>query len=71
MANTVNLTQVNFTELNDNINLIVENDSELKRLSISDLGGDISIDLNDSINSESNPINADTLNGYEFEYFAS
>ena len=38
MTETVNLTQVSFTErMNDNINFIIEEDSELKRFSVNDL----------------------------------
>lgn len=73
MADTVNLARVDFTDMNDKINFIVEKDFELKRFSIADIdvGGEISIDLSTGTSSNANPINADTLNGYDVNYFAS
>ena len=71
MAETINLTQVEFAELNQDINLIVEDDTELRRLSIADIGSEILIDLSSSVNSNANPVNADTLSGYSADYFAS
>ena len=37
MDQTVNLTKVDLTQINDNINLIVEENSELKRLNANDV----------------------------------
>ena len=71
MAETINITQLEFAELNQDINLIVEDDTELRRLSIADIGSEILIDLSSSVNSNANPVNADTLSGYSADYFAS
>lgn len=71
MANTVNLARVDFTDMNDKINFIVEEDYELKRFSITDIdvGGEISIDLEGENSGASNLINADTLSGYKANEF--
>lgn len=74
MANII-LPQVNIlSEINDSTKLMVEQDGQINRYPIADLdigGGDVTIDLASGINSVANPIDADTLNGYKFNYFAS
>lgn len=76
MANTVNLTTVErLLAHTENTNFIVEENGELNRFNITDLnidsGGDVTIDMTSGASSEANPINADTLGGYEVDYFAS
>jgi hypothetical protein len=52
MAETLNLTKVDFTDLNDDVNLIIEENSELKRLSFEDAFGSsiIASDVNNDGN---------------------
>ena len=52
MAGTVNLTKVDFTELSDEVNLIIEENEELKRLSFEEAFGSsvIASDENDDGN---------------------
>ena len=72
MAETVNLTQVGFTgHMNDNINFIIEEDSELKRFNVNDLDirGDIVIDLDGSNAGQTKKINAESLGGFIAEDF--
>lgn len=60
--------------IDDKTKLIVEQDGNINRFPIADLdigGGDVTIDLDSSTNSIASPVNADTLNGYKFDYFAS
>lgn len=74
MANVV-LPQVSIlNSLANDANLLVEQNGEINRFAVTDLdigGGDVTIDLASGISSAANPIDADTLNGYEFDYFAS
>ena len=39
MAETINLTQVDFTSVNENVNLIIEEGHELKRLNLEEAFG--------------------------------
>ena len=51
--------------ISDEAKILIEQDGEINRFAVTNLGGgDISINLEDTIYGDANPINADTLNGY-------
>lgn len=50
--------------ISDEAKILIEQDGEINRFAVTNLGGgDISINLEDTINGNTNPINANTLNG--------
>lgn len=56
--------------ISDEAKILIEQDGEINRFAVTNLGGgDISINLEDTIYGDANPINADTLGGYPVKTF--